>query len=89
MTKADAAGSSGVPETISKNPADSAGTAGSGDRAIPEVAKAPAGEPAGGDDHLAAVTSLSSEALSNIDTTLDQLTTATDLFDIPAFDLDA
>ena len=38
---------------------------------------------------LAAVTSMSSEALTNIDQTLDQLTSSTDLFDIPAIDLDA
>jgi hypothetical protein len=41
------------------------------------------------DDLLAAVTSISSEALTNIDHTLDQLTSSTDLFDIPAIDLDA
>ena len=41
------------------------------------------------DDLLAAMTSISSEALANIDQTLDQLTSSTDLFDIPAIDIDA
>ena len=41
------------------------------------------------DDLLAAMTSISAEALANIDQTLDQLTSSTDLFDIPAIDIDA
>jgi hypothetical protein len=45
------------------------------------------------DELMAAVTTISSDTasahiLSNVEHTLDQLTSATDLFDVPAFDLD-
>jgi hypothetical protein len=39
-------------------------------------------------DLLAAITPLS-DGLENIDHTLDQLTSVTNLFDVPAFDLDS
>jgi hypothetical protein len=44
------------------------------------------GDLLGDNDLLGAVTSMSSDDLSNIDHTLDQLTTSTDLFDVPALD---
>jgi hypothetical protein len=37
-------------------------------------------------DLLGAVTSMSTDAMSNVDHTLDQLITSTDLFDVPALD---
>jgi hypothetical protein len=40
------------------------------------------------DDILVAVTSVFSDTVPNIEHTLDQLTVATDLFDVPALDLD-
>jgi hypothetical protein len=67
----------------------SGGNAGPVGTALPKVDNLPAGEAPGEDNLLAAVTSVSSDAPSNIDTTLDQLTSATDLFDVPALDLDA
>ena len=39
-----------------------------------------------GDDLLGALTTMPAVALSDIDHTLDQLTTSTDLFDVPALD---
>ena len=39
-------------------------------------------------DPLAAMIPVSSDTLANIEHTLDQLTIATDLFDVPAVDLD-
>ena len=56
--------------------------------ALPDTGKSPAQDTSAGDELVAAVASLSSEAQSHIDTTLAQLTSATDLFDVPAFDLD-
>jgi hypothetical protein len=44
------------------------------------------GDLLGDDDLLGALTSLPSVPLSNIDYALDQLTTTTDLFDVPALD---
>lgn len=44
------------------------------------------GDPLGDNDLLGAVTSMPSDAMSNVDHTLDQLTTSTDLFDVPALD---
>jgi hypothetical protein len=44
------------------------------------------GDLLGDDDLLGALTSMPSVAVSNIDHTLDQLTTSTDLFDVPALD---
>lgn len=38
---------------------------------------------------LVAMTPVSSDTLANIEHTLDQLTSATNLFDVPAFDLDS
>jgi hypothetical protein len=39
-------------------------------------------------DVLAAVTSMTADTSANLEHTLDQLTTATDLFDVPALDYD-
>jgi hypothetical protein len=40
-------------------------------------------------DLLVAMTPISSDILANIEHTLDQLTSTTDLFDVSAFDLDS
>jgi hypothetical protein len=92
MTNPDQEPKSGVTGTPEPGSADAAGSPASGagtvSLALPTADELPPGK-APGEDHLAAVTALSSEAIANIDSTLDQLTSATDLFDIPAFDLDA
>ena len=44
------------------------------------------GDLLGDDDLLGALTSMPSVPVSNIDHALDQLTTSTDLFDVPALD---
>jgi hypothetical protein len=56
---------------------------------LPQDDAIPVGKVPAEDDLLAAVTSISSDAPTNIDQTLDQLTSSTDLFDIPAIDFDA
>jgi hypothetical protein len=42
-----------------------------------------------GDNMLSMVTSISGDGLDSIDHTLDQFTSATNLFDVPPFDLDS
>jgi hypothetical protein len=42
-----------------------------------------------GDSHLVLDSSVFSEAPANLDHALDQLTTATDLFDVPVLDFDS
>jgi hypothetical protein len=44
------------------------------------------GDLLGANDPLGAVTSMSPDAVSNVDHTLDHLITSTDLFDVPALD---
>ena len=87
MTNPDQEPKSGVTGTPEPGSADVSG-ADAVSAALPAADRLPPGN-APGEDHLAAVTALSSEAIANIDSTLDQLTSATDLFDVPAFDLDA
>jgi hypothetical protein len=87
MTNPDQEPKSGVTGTPEPRSADGAGIPTSAD-AVPALSAADQSAPV--EDYLlAAVTALSSEAIANIDSTLDQLTSATDLFDVPAFDLDA
>jgi hypothetical protein len=50
------------------------------------IGSAETGDLQGDDDLLGALSSVPSIAVSNIDHTLDQLTTSTDLFDVPALD---
>jgi hypothetical protein len=57
-----------------------------GDGNVIGTESAGTGDLLGDDDLLGALTSMPSVAVSNIDHTLDQLTTSTDLFDVPALD---
>jgi hypothetical protein len=58
-----------------------------GTNAVIEVALIGSGEPIEDNDLHGAVVSLTCDALLNLDYTLDQLISSTDLFDVPALDL--
>ena len=92
MTNPDRGPKVGATGTPGPGSADAEGIPASGSDAVcpvlPIADQLPPGKVPGKYCLLAAVTALSSEAIANIDSTLDQLTSATDLFDVPAFDLD-
>jgi hypothetical protein len=104
MAKADSDPRSGIldaaPDDVAKDSSDRTSNLPAAAGADPGGLDVPRGDVPSGDvsqtakvaaedDLHAALTSVSPEVLSNIDSTLDQLTSAADLFEVSAFDLDA